>query len=78
MKIFNKMTKEIRWEDDVSPLLEDIHEDILNVLADKHLDGHDEYDQWLMAVEHDLRHLLRTLSDREDYSLLKSPNEIVF
>ena len=76
MKIFNKLTKEIRWEDDATPLLYEIHDDILEVLAGKRLDGHDEYDQWLMAVEHDLRHLIYTLDSREDYSLLT--NEIIF
>lgn len=33
MKIYNKRTKEIRWEDDVSPMLEDIWMDITEILA---------------------------------------------
>ena len=49
-------------------MLEEVWLDITEILAQKHLDGHDEYDQWLMWVEHDLNKLLTTLRERE-YSL---------
>ena len=73
MKIYNRMTKEIRWEDDISELLKEAWFDIGEILAEKSLNGHDEYDQWLMMVEHDLHHLLNTLAER-DY--LPTRNEI--
>ena len=76
MKIYNKLTKEIRWEDDVSSFIDDIWYDVVEVLAQKRLDGHDEYDQWLMAVEHDLRHLRHTLAER-DYNPFASKNEYI-
>lgn len=76
MKIYNRLTKEIRWEDDISDLLSDIHWEMMDVLAEKSLNGHDEYDQWLMAVERDLRRLLNTLAER-DYSQVASKNETI-
>ena len=74
MKIYNKTTKEIRWEDDISPMLEEVWLDITETLAQKHLDGHNEYDQWLMMVEHDLHKLMLTLRERE-YSLSEMASE---
>lgn len=69
-KVFSKKRKEIMWEDTDGflCLLEETLWDIQDVLAAKKLDGHDEYDQWLIRVEHDMDHLLDTLTEK-DYSV---------
>lgn len=69
-KVFSKKRKEIMWEDTDGflCLLEETLWDIQEVLAVKKLDGHDEYDQWLIRVEHDMDRLLDTLTEK-DYSV---------
>lgn len=62
-KVFLPKQKEIIWQDDIYCAIEDAMWEIREVLADKKLDGHDTYDQWLMAVERDISRLLDTLDE---------------
>lgn len=69
-KVFDKKRKEVMWEDadGFLCLLEETMWDVSDVLAAKRLDGHDEYDQWLMKVHWDMKRLLDTLCEY-DYTV---------
>ena len=62
-KVYNTKTNSLRWEDDISGVVEDAWFEITEILAVKKLDGHDMYDQWLMAVELRVKDLMDTLND---------------
>lgn len=58
-KIYNDKTNEIMWSDsDVYSVVEDSYWELTSFLNYKRLDGHDERDQWYMAMANKLKELI--------------------
>lgn len=59
---YDKKTKKEKWGDDgFQCLLEDVYSELEEHIARKRLDGHDEYDRWVMLVHNKMSELLDLL-----------------
>lgn len=75
-KVYSPKEKEILWQDDITPIVEEAWFEICDILAVKKLDGHDIYDQWLMKVEIRLRDLVDALNSY-DYKIDEEINKSI-
>lgn len=65
MRRYNKEKNDLYWtEEDIYWPLDNDYMSLVGLLACKDLDGHDEEDQWYMAVERKMAELLELLSER--------------
>ena len=63
-KIYNTTTNEIMWSDlDVYGYIEDAYWELTSFMNYKRLDGHDERDQWYMAMANKLNELIDLMDD---------------
>ena len=68
MTLYNPRSREITYSvhPDLYFTLEDEYMELLDVLAQNKLDGHDRYTQWMMKMEIKMKELLDTIGELDE------------
>lgn len=79
MKIYNQREHRLLYSlnpDYYFDLVEE-HDQLLSVLAEERLDGHNRYTQWMMELEHRMADLIRCIESIDDGSEDNYAHELV-
>ena len=80
MKLYNEKERRLIYglnPDYYFDLVEE-HDQLMSVLAEERLDGHNRYTQWMMELEHRMADLIRCIESLDQESNDKYINDLLY